>query len=175
YLSRLEEAGNSRPGVILLRARALSLSGQCADAGPILEKLSDQASGDAALYFTIGMTEAECKLYERAERSFSRALDADPRNSEVLYNLGLAALRAGHAERAQSALEVALKERPDDAHCFYALAQALLKQQRPVDAAALLAKAQKVAPERADIVLLIAQVSAQLEFYEDSAMAYDRY
>lgn len=175
YLIRLGEAGTSNPGVVLLRARALALSGQCADADPILEKLPDQPSADARLYFSIGMTEAECKLYERAERSFSRALDADPRNPEVLYNLGLAALRAGHAERAQSALEIALRERPDDADCFYALAQALLKQERPVDAAALLAKAQKVAPERADIVLLIAQVSAQLEFYEDSATAYDRY
>jgi predicted Zn-dependent protease len=175
YLSRLGEAGNLRPDVVLLRARALALSGRCADAGPILGKLAEQVSGDERLYFSIGMTEAECKLYERAERSFSRALDADPRNPEVLYNLGLAALRADHAERAQSVLEIALKERPDDPDCYFALAQAVLKQERPLDAAALLAKAQKVAPDRTDIVLLIAQVSAQLEFYEDSATAYDRY
>lgn len=175
YLSRLGDGASLNAPVALLRARALALTRQCAEADTILGKLADQANGDGRLYFSIGMTEAECKLYERAERSFSRALDADPRNPEVLYNLGLAALRAGHLDRAQSALEIAIKERPDDADCYYALAQVLLKQQRPVDGAALLAKAQKLAPDRADIVLLIAQVSAQLEFYEDSAASYDRY
>ena len=175
YLNRLGDSGNPDPSMLMLRASALALSEQCSEAGPILEKLADQSNGDERMYFSMGMANAECKLYDAAERSFSRALDADPRNFDVLYNLGFAALRAGHLQRAQSALEIALKQRPDDPDCLYAAAQVLFKQGRPVEAAALLAKAQKVAPERADIVLLIAQIAAQLEFYEDSAAAYDRY
>src|SRR5690348_11214596 len=157
YLNRLGDAAGSEPGVLLLRARALALSGLCAQSAEILRQFEGQPAGDAPLYFSTGMAQAECKLYSAAEASFSRALDTDPRSFEILYNLGLAALRAGHADRAQSVLETALGERPDDADALYTLAQVCLEQQRMVAAAALLAKAQKVAPERADIALLIAQ------------------
>ena len=44
-----------------------------------------------------------------------------------------------------------------------------------MEAAALLTKAEKLAPARADVLLLLAQVSAQLEFYHDAAASYDRY
>jgi tetratricopeptide (TPR) repeat protein len=175
YLGRLEASTNTDPGVVLLRARALAASGRCPEASELLGKLQEQTNTGPSVYFSTGMAFADCKLYEQAERAFSRALDADPRNFDVLYNLGLAALEAGHSDRAASVLEIALHERPDDADCLYAEAQALLKQKRPVDAAGLLAKGQKLAPGRADILLLLAQVTAQLQFYEDSAAAYDRY
>jgi tetratricopeptide (TPR) repeat protein len=175
YLSRLGEDANSDAAVLMLRARALALSGQCPAASAILKKLEAQPNADARWLFSSGMAQAECKQYEAAERAFSRALDTDPRNFDILYNLGLASLRAGHADRAETVLQTALKVRPEDADCLYTLAQAMLKLERPVDAAALLARAQKTVPERADILLLLAQVSAQLEFYEDSATTYDRY
>jgi tetratricopeptide (TPR) repeat protein len=175
YLSRLGDEANADAAVLLLRARALALSGQCPAANTILKKLENEPNADARWLFSTGMAQAECKQYEAAERAFSLALDADPRNFDILYNLGLAALRAGHADRAESVLQTALKVRPEDADCLYTLAQAALKLERPVEAAALLARAQKTVPERADILLLLAQVSAQLEFYEDSAATYDRY
>jgi tetratricopeptide (TPR) repeat protein len=175
YLSRLGDEANADATVLLLRARALALSGQCPAANTILKKLENEPNAEARWLFSTGMAQAECKQYEAAERAFSLALDADPRNFDILYNLGLAALRAGHADRANSVLQTALKVRPEDADCLYTLAQAALKLERPVEAAALLARAQKTVPERADILLLLAQVSAQLEFYEDSAATYDRY
>jgi Tfp pilus assembly protein PilF len=135
YLNRLGDAGSSDAGALLLRARALALSGQCSEASEISKKLEDQSEGDPRRYFSIGMARAECKLYEPAERAFSRALDGDPRNFDILYNLGLAALRAGHADRARAVLETALKERPEDADCLYTLAQGFLKEERPVEAA----------------------------------------
>lgn len=175
YLGRMGDEASSDSGGLLLRARAFALSSRCSEAGEILRKFEGLPSGDERQYFSVGMAQAECKLYGVAEISFSRALDADPRNFDILYNLGLAALRAGHTDRAQSVLETALRERPDDADALYTLAQNCREQQRPVAAAALLAKAQKAEPNRADIALLIAQVAAQLEFHEDSAVAYDRY
>lgn len=175
YLNRIAEKAGSDSGVVLLRARALALSGRCAEAGAVLKNIEDLPGADAPVYFSMGLAQAECKRYDAAEASFSRALDADPRNVEILYNLGLAALRADHVSRAQSVIEIALKERPDDADALYALAQVCLKQQRLVEAAALLTRAEKVAPDRADIILLIAQVAAQLEFYQDSGDAYGRY
>ena len=160
--------------MLLLRARALALSGACSEASEILQKSENQPAGDAPVHFSAGMALAECKLYERAEHAFSLALDTDPRNFDILYNLGLAALRAGHSDRAESVLGTALNLRPEDADCLFTMAQAMLKE-RPVEAAALLSRAQKAAPGRPDILLLLAQVSAQLEFYEDSAATYTRY
>jgi tetratricopeptide (TPR) repeat protein len=175
YLNRLGDALNSDVAALLLRAQALALTGRCADAGKLLVNLEGQAGDGPSLFFSMGLAFAGCKQYQQAERSFSRALDADPKNFEILYNLGLAALEAGHAPRAITVLETALTERPDDVDCLYALSGAYLKQDRPVDAAALLTKAQKLAPERADVLLMLAQVSYQLEFYEDAAASYTRY
>jgi tetratricopeptide (TPR) repeat protein len=175
YLNRLGDSVKSDAGALLLRARALALTGQCADASKLLGKLEAQAGAGPGLFFSTGMAFAECKQYGPAERSFSHALDRDPRSFEVLYNLGLAALGAGHVERARTVLETALEERPDDIDCLYALSQAYLKQERPLDAARLLTQAQKMSPERADVLLLLAQVSNHLEFYEDAAAAYTRY
>lgn len=175
YLNRLGDAANSDPAAVLVHARALALTGRCADAGRILGSLEGQPGAGPALFFSTGLAFAECKKFDEAERSFSRALDADAKNPEILYNLGLAALEAGHAPRATAVLETALKERPDDPDGLYALARAYLKQDRPVDAAALLTKAQKLAPGRADVLLLLAQVSYHLEFYDDAAASYTRY
>jgi tetratricopeptide (TPR) repeat protein len=175
YLSRLADSAKTDSATTLLHARALALSGQCSEAAPLLRSLEDQAGASPSLYFSAGMAYAQCKLYEEAEKSFSRVLDAEPTNFDVLYNLGLAAFQAGHSDRARGVLETALKHRPEDPDCLYALAQVYLKQERPVDAAALLAKAQKVAPGRADVVLFLAQITARLEFFKDAAAKYDEY
>ena len=175
YLNRVGNSGSADPVLLELRARALGLAGECSAAGKIASGLENQVAGDWRVHFSAGAVYAGCKLYDQAETSFSHALDAEPRNFDILYNLGLAALHAGHTERAASVFEVALNERPQDADCLYGLSQAYLKGQRPVDAAALLTRAEKLAPGRADILLLLAQVSAQLEFYQDAAATYDRY
>ncbi|MGI9072295.1 MAG: tetratricopeptide repeat protein, partial [Bryobacteraceae bacterium] len=175
YLSRLAGSVKTDPATTLLDARALALSGQCSDAAHLLRSLEDQAGAGPSLYFSTGTAYAQCKLYEEAEQSFSRVLDAEPTNFDVLYNMGLAAFEAGHSERARSVLETALKERSQDPDCLYTLAQVYLKQERSVDAAALLAKAQKVAPGRAEVVVLLAQIAARLEFFNDAAKKYAKY
>ena len=166
YLSRVERSSDNDPILLELRARALSLAGECGQASESASRLESQAAG--AVY-------AECKMYDRAESSFARALDADPQNFDILYNLGLAAFHAEHIERAAGVFEIALHERPEDADCLYVLAQVHLRAQRLVESAALLARAAKVAPGHADILLLLARVSAELEFYHDAAGTYDRY
>ncbi|MGI8958797.1 MAG: tetratricopeptide repeat protein [Bryobacteraceae bacterium] len=175
YLSRLADSAKTDPATALLHARALALSGQCSDAAPLLRSLEDHPSAGPSVYFSAGTAYAQCKLYNEAERSFSRVLDTEPTNFDVLYNLGLAAFEAGHSERARGVIETALKDRPEDPDCLYALAQVYLKQERLVDAGALLAKAQKVAPSRAEVVLLLAQITAHLEFFKDAAAKYDEY
>jgi len=175
YLGRLNAAANAGPAVILLRARALAVSGQCAPAAQLLNKLEEQPTEGPGIHFSAGLAFADCQLYPQAEESFARALDADPSNFDVLYKLGVAALEAGHADRATGVLETALRDRPNDVDALSALSRAYLNQERPVDAAALLARARKLAPRRADVVLLLAQVTARLEFFKDAAAVYDDY
>jgi tetratricopeptide (TPR) repeat protein len=175
YLAHLTPELASDPAVQLLRARAFALAGRCAESEGILAKFDSDPGGGAPVYFATGMARADCKLYDAAEQSFARALDTDPRNFAILYNLGLASFRAGHLERAQGVLEIALREKPADADTVVTLATVYVKRGEPVKAAALLSQADKLAPDQAEIILLLAQVSAQLGFYEDSAAAYDRY
>ena len=175
YLSRLGNAASSDSSVLLLRTRALALAGQCPEASRLAGSLENQVNARPGVHFSIGLALVDCKLYDRAENSFSRALSGDPGNFEVLYNLGLAALEAGHADRAAGALETALKARPEDVDSLYALSRSYLQQDRLVDSASLLANTRKLAPDRADILLLLAQVSTRLEFYADAASAYGDY
>lgn len=172
YLDRLRSASDPDAAVRILRARALALAGKCAESARVLRDVPGAAPN---FHFSAGTVLAECRLYEQAEQSFSRALDADPRNFDVLYNLGLAALRAGHTDRAVSVLTVALNAHPGDTDCLIALAQAWIQQRKPENAAALLAKAHAIAPDRPDAALLLAQVSFQLAFYRDAVAAYDQY
>ncbi len=175
YLGHLAASDTSDPGARLLGARALAMAGRCAEAAPVLGEFENISNADASVYFSIGLAEAQCNLYRKAAGAFSLALNADPRNPDILYNLGLAALRSDDLPRARGALESVLREKPEDADALYALAQVTLRDQTALTAAGLLARAAKIAPRRAEIVLLYAQVAAQLEFFEDSAAAYDRY
>jgi tetratricopeptide (TPR) repeat protein len=72
-------------------------------------------------------------------------------------------------------LGIALREKPDDPDTIFALAQTFQARNELVKAAAALARAEKAAPRRSEFPLLLAQVSAQWGFYEDSAAAYSRY
>ena len=130
YLSHLGDKDGGNPVVLELRARALSLAGQCSDAAEVVKQLEGQPAGDWRIHFSAGAVYAGCKFYDQAEASFSRALDADPRNFDILYNLGLAALNAGHFDRAASVFETALNERPEEVDCLYQLSHAYLRQER---------------------------------------------
>ena len=175
YLDRAGPAETSDPGVRLLRARVLALAGRCMEADVLLDEFENVPEAGASLFFSVGLAQAECKHYQKAAATFSRALNQDPRNPDILYNLGLAALRSGDLPRARDALESVLHGKPEDADSLYALAQVSLQDQAPLTAASLLVRAEKAAPRNPDIVLLYARVAAQLEFFEDSAAAYDRY
>lgn len=169
-LSALPDAERRNPANMVLRAQALALAGRCAELDP-----AQIAGAGAPLQFSLGMALASCARYSDAENAFSQALDSDPGNFDTLYNLGIAALRAGHTERAADVLSRAQKLRSDDADCTFALAQALAARQQLLESAALLVRARATAPQRADIALLLAQISARLQFYEDAAAAYNDY
>ncbi len=176
YLNRVHGDTAADPGVLLLRARALALSGNCNGIQPDSEPIKEcsRTLQTASVRLATGLAQAECKSYAAAEESFSAALAEAPGNFEILYNLGLAAWRAGHADRAESVLRKALHEQRD-LDAIYALAQFYREHGQPVNAAALLAKADDLMPQHPELAHLLAEVSAELGFYDDAAAAYTRY
>ncbi|HYK92269.1 MAG TPA: tetratricopeptide repeat protein [Acidobacteriota bacterium] len=174
-LDRLPPAEQASAPVQLSRVRALCGSGQKEEAQKLLTSLESRISGDPSLTFALGMAYVDMERFSDAESAFTRVLQADPINFEVLYNLGTAALRAGHLERALAVYQRALELRPADVDGLVGLARTLAASSKEMQALPLLVEANKSAPKRTDILLLMAQTVSTLGLYGDAAAAYDKY
>jgi tetratricopeptide (TPR) repeat protein len=174
-LSRLAATAQSQPVAQLLKAQALVLMGNCKPAMPVLSALEEKTDQDPHFSFSIGLGYAQCQQYDRAEKSFSEALRADPSNFDVLYNLGVAARRAGQLERAQQVFEAALRSRPEDIDALYAYGELLIATKDFLKASAILYRAAQLAPDRADVLLLLANATEELGYYGDTASTLGKY
>jgi len=174
-LSRLAPTAQSQPVAQLLKSQALAVMGNCKSAVPVLGALEAKTVQDPHFSFSIGLGYAQCQQYDRAARSFSEALRADPSDFDVLYNLGVAARRAGHFERAQQVFEAALRSRPEDVDALYAYGDLLIAAKDFLTASAVLYRAARLAPERADVLLLLARATEELGYYEDTAGTLEKY
>jgi tetratricopeptide (TPR) repeat protein len=174
HVDRLDAAQQADPALVLLRARALARVDRKAEALALLDGLERRAEGPQA-WHALGLALAECGEFGRAEGLFSRALEADPANLDILHNLGVAALRAGHPQRGQDVLEAALRIRPEDPELLLQLGRALAAQNQCEDAIRVLAKARKLAPKEAEIVRLLAETSAQAGFSGDAALLFGEF
>jgi tetratricopeptide (TPR) repeat protein len=175
YLDRLPPENRAAPPVAILRARAMKLTGQDQAAESLLGEVESKAGNDPSVAFSIGMTFAEWQRYAEAENAFTHALDADPTNFDILYNLGLAAQHAGHMPRALEVYRVALQQRPNDPDCLFNLATIDMQTGHADEAIMPLMQAHKAAPERPEILFALAQASQDIGFYGDAATAIDQY
>lgn len=174
YLHHLPPTAQQSPELVLLIMRAAYLTGNTAEAEASLATVSAAAHDDARLSFSIALALAQAKQYGKAETFFSRALELDPANFDILYNLGLAASHAGHQQRAYEVLQTALQVRPDDVDVLYNLGAIDVARKRNENALIWLARAAKQAPQRLDVQRLLAQTAFHLGDYADSAIAWDR-
>lgn len=175
YLQNLKPADRKDTAVELLRARCLHLAGQREAAMSLVDRIEKEATGDERLAFSLGVLLAEWDYYARAEGAFSRALEKDPANIEILRNLGLAALRAGHLDRAQRVLEVAVRQNPDDVESVFNLGRVYVANGDTDNALLVLAQARRLAPSRADILLYLAERYEDAGFFSGAADAYEEY
>jgi tetratricopeptide (TPR) repeat protein len=175
YLDRLPPENQASPPVTILRARAMKLAGQDKAAENLLSEVESKAGDDPRVAFSIGVTLADWQRYADAENAFTRALDADPSNFDILYNLGLAAQHAGHLARALEVYRIALQRRPNDADCLFDLASIYTQTGHADEATVSLMQAHNAAPERPEILLALAQASQDIGFYADAATALDQY
>ncbi|MGA2606995.1 MAG: tetratricopeptide repeat protein [Terriglobia bacterium] len=175
YLDHLPPENQASPPVAILRARALKLTGQDEAAEHLLAEVERKADNDPRVAFSIGMAFVDWQRYADAENAFTRALDADPTNFDILYNLGLAAQHAGHFDRAREVYQIALRQRPNDPDCLFNLAAIYTQTGHTDEAMVPLMQAHNAAPERAEILFALAQTSQDLGFYADAATAIDQY
>jgi len=175
FLDHMPADSQSEPGVELLRAQALDLAGQRAQAQALVERVEAQANTDPRVLFNAGMVLVNWRRYEDAEKAFTKALSAAPGNLDILYNLGLAAARAGHTERALEILQTALNQRPSDVDCLYNLARVYGERGQDGEAIPLLVRAQQLAPDRPEIAIFTAGEFEKLGFFTDTALAYSHY
>jgi tetratricopeptide (TPR) repeat protein len=175
HLDRLPAEELKAPPLQLLRAKALGLAERREEAKALLAALEGQAGSDPRTNFALGLAHAELREYGEAERAFTRALESDPRNFDILYNLGLAAFRSGNLGRAKEVFETALRLRPEDADALEGLARVYAEMGQEDQAIVLLVRANRAAPDRADILMFLAHMTDQLGFYADTAQAYTKY
>jgi tetratricopeptide (TPR) repeat protein len=175
YMENLKPAERSAAPVQLMWARALYAAGQPRAAVAIIDRLEKDPAGDARLAFSLGVILAEWEKYDRAEGAFSRALESDPANIEILHKVGLAAFRAGHLDRAQNVFEIALRQRPADVESLFNLARVQAAKGSNESALVLLAQARRLAPDRADLLAYLARMYAEAGFFSGAADAYEEY
>ncbi len=175
YLASLGPEQQGDPAVAILRAQALKLTNQNESAVRLLRSIEQQAVNDPRVAFSVGMTYVKWERYADAETAFTRALEADPTNFDILYNLGLAAQHAGHVQRAKEVYRAALQLRPNDPDCVLNLAAIYMQTGHADEAVVPLMQAHNAAPERADILFALAQTSQEIGFYADAATAIDKY
>jgi len=174
-LDRLPAARQEMPEVLLPRLEALYAASDPAKGDALSARLLDMSRKYPKLAFAAGVVLSNAGQFGQAEAFFEAALQADPTDFEVLYDLGAAAARAGHYDRAREAFEAALRRQPVNVDVLYALACADHALRQWETAVRLLSQAVKLDPRRADVQRMLAVATTDLGALEDATAAWNRY
>ena len=143
-------------------------TGQTADGSKLAKTLSERASNDVRLHFSLGIVLAAEKQYGLAVRELEAADALAPRTFEILHDLGQAYLRNKQPEKAEAVLARALALKPESPETMYLLAQVYSDERKPLQALELLLRARHLAPQNTDIIFLMARLSMTQSYYEDA-------
>jgi Flp pilus assembly protein TadD len=175
YLDHVSAQQAEAPNIAIFRLIALDQIGSRPEASALFEHLTSATGNNAQLSTALGRTLAQAGQFEQAETFLTNALAADPANFGLLNQLGLIASHAGHNERAREVFEKALRQQPQNVEVLYSLAFVYKSLKQSEAAVRLLAQAAKLAPQRADIQRLLAVTAGDIQAYDDSVAAWDRY
>lgn len=120
---------------------------QLAKAKSVLADAKRIAPEDPAVYNLEGVIEEAFGNHERAIAAFKKAVELDPKNAQVRYNLALAYLAKGKLDEAVAALEEAVRAAPEEPY-YRARLGALLAVKGELDRAeAVLTEAVRLDPK----------------------------
>jgi tetratricopeptide (TPR) repeat protein len=175
YLERLPPDVLNRPDLVLLRIRTAYALHKNEEADRLLASATAAANDHPVEIRALAEALSAAGKYDAAESLFTRAVDLQPQNFDLLYDLGLAASHASHNEHAREVLQRALDQQPENVGVLYDLAAVNLSLHQGETALELLARARKLAPDRADVLLLLARTTAQLGYFGDAVQAWEGY
>ncbi len=95
-------------------AGLLHKEGQTADAISHLEKAVTQKSDAPQLYRYLGYYHEQQEAYDKAVEAFNRGLKVDPKNTEILYRLGIVQDKMGQWEAGVATMQKILVFEPEN-------------------------------------------------------------
>src|SRR5580658_9197843 len=120
----------------LHRARELLLSGDSARALPIYERLVRQSPGAAVIWYEYGNAASKCRRMELADRAWTKAVETDPQNAELVGMVGHQYEGLRRPERAAACFRQAAAADPRGINPRVSLAVLLEKSHRLAEARA---------------------------------------
>lgn len=149
-------------------ARVLREAGELAEAEAVLRSMADDFPGDSKpledLYHIIrvqGREESE------AEEALAQASQRDPKNVDLLVELGAQRIRSANFAKAEPTFRSALDLEPSNGPAFYALAQ-VLEHLRPDDLPELLAAAEAAEIDEDRLKLMRAFVARRAKRHREA-------
>jgi len=118
-LRNLREAAPGSPRVLLAEGLLYRKQGKTAEATSAFRRAALRGVPDAHLL--LGIVHRENGDYEAAEREYREAERINPRNGQVMLELGKMFLAGGQLEQARTRLEKAVKYMPDSPAVHYQL------------------------------------------------------
>src|SRR5580658_8194350 len=120
----------------LNRARELLLSGDSARALPLYERLARQSHCPAVIWYEYGNAAFKCRRMEVADRAWSKAVETDPHNAELVGMVGHQYEASRRPEKARACFMQAAASDPRGINPRISLAVLHEKNHRLVEARA---------------------------------------
>ncbi len=123
YLTPLPVSAQQSTDIAIVRMQALYVLHRDKEADALFTQISPSAQTDPRLNFTLGVALASALQYDKAETFFSRALEQQPQNVDVLYDLAAVNAALNHKDAAVQLLAKAGQLAPERADVQLLLAR----------------------------------------------------
>jgi tetratricopeptide (TPR) repeat protein len=152
----------------LALAGAYFNAGKTQDGLALSREILSAHAGDPQLDLSLGTLLLEQKQYSDAAACLEHARVADPRNFDLLHNLGQAYTHLAKYDAAENAFLTALSLRAGAVETLYQLAVAYTQWGHADQAIQVLVRARALEPARPDVLLLLGRLCIQEGFIDDA-------
>ena len=172
YLERAVVNGESDAAPILALADVYSKTGRSGDALKLLESGKEPNSGNAILWFNLGVLRAMNQDIVGSEAAYKRALAINPNDLDTLNNLGLSVFKRGQFEESEMYFDKLVGLNPTSTAAKLNLASAAARAGDLKKAIIAWREVLKVEPQRLDIRLDMANAQWEARDVEGAKANY---
>jgi predicted O-linked N-acetylglucosamine transferase (SPINDLY family) len=172
--ARLQKQFKKQAEVLLPAAAAAYRQGKHSDAQALCRQiLKDLPEHFDALHL-LGVSELDCRQFEEAERTLTRAVSVDPRSAEARSNLGLALFNLRRYDDARKCQERAVALKPNFPMAWTNLGNALMRLELPEQAVAAHDRAIQLKPDYGDAYCNRGMALLMLNRVDQADQSFDR-